>query len=224
MSIKKIQINEELCTGCGNCVVKCHQSAIEIIGGKAKLVRENFCDGLGKCIKTCPSGALKIVEKEDLINKAKNINEVNKDVDREKAEEKINKNKSGCCGGLKVDRQWPIQLKLVPLEADYFKDKDLLVMADCVGFSYEKISELKENKSLVIACPKLDENSKYIQKLRDIINRNNIKKVTVAFMEVPCCNGLVWFLEEAVSGIERKVEIEKIQIGINGKIIQKIRK
>jgi NAD-dependent dihydropyrimidine dehydrogenase PreA subunit len=189
---KIIVIDEDKCTGCGNCVTDCHEGALEIIDGKAKLVREDFCDGLGNCIGSCPTGALKIVEKE------------------------IKEQACACPGsamrftpkGTKSAnitvippeiRQWPLQLHLVNPSAPYFKDQELVVLSTCSPIASPDVNwKFIRGRAVVIACPKLDKTEKYAEKLAAIFNTANTTKVHVVMMEVPCCRGLAEIVNEAL--------------------------
>lgn len=246
MSIRKIvKIDEEKCNGCGLCVPNCAEGAIQIIGGKAKLVKDSYCDGLGACLGHCPMDAIHIIEREaDEFNEEeamKFVNSLNKKKVNPVLEETPHK---GGCPGTKMrmlnrDRdggsnsintkdveinikpqlaQWPVQLKLVPTKAPFFENSHLLVTADCVPFAYANYHlELLKGKSLVIGCPKLD-NIDYAEKLTVIIRDNNIKSITVAHMEVPCCSGIIRAVEEALKGSGKDIPIYKIRVGIDGTI------
>lgn len=232
---KIIKINEEKCTGCGLCVPNCAEGALQIIKGKAKLVKEIYCDGLGACLGHCPEGAITIEERESA---AFSEEETRKHLEEIKKKE-AKKLPCGCPGTvvktLKVPKReglkakgvksvsgltnWPVQLKLVPVDASYFKNSDLLIAADCVGFSYPDFhGDLLRGKPLIICCPKLDESEAYIEKLTEIFKVNNPKSVTVAHMEVPCCSGLNHIVSEALKLSGRKIPVKEITIGIRGDI------
>jgi len=229
---KIIRIDEEKCTGCGLCVLNCAEGALQIIEGKAKLVKEIYCDGLGACLGHCPEGAITIEERDA---KAFNEEAVKKHLEEmEKKEDK--KLPCGCLGtavksfkpigakdnGLRVKgvselMNWPVQLKLIPVEAPYLKNADLLIAADCVGFAYPDFhQDLLKQKALLIACPKLDDGNMYIEKLAEIFRANNLKSITVAHMEVPCCFGLNHIVSEALRLSGRKIPLKEITIGIQG--------
>lgn len=239
---KIVHINEEKCNGCGLCIPTCHEGAMQIINGKAKLLAENLCDGLGDCLGECPQGAIEIIERE-----ADEYDEIAVK-ERQKMLEAQNIISDGCpgskpqffgCPGSRVEspgneenlsekvninselRQWPVQLHLVPITAPFFQDKDLLIAADCVPVAYPNFhQELLKDKAVAIACPKLDNTSSYAAKLADIIKTNNIKSVTIARMEVPCCGGLKRIVQQAIeaSGVNIPV-IDKV-IGIRGNILK----
>ncbi|MBM7624139.1 ATP-binding protein [Sporohalobacter salinus] len=228
-----IQIDEDKCIGCGNCVVDCEEGALEIVDGKAKLVNEVFCDGLGNCIGNCPTGALTIEKREA---KKFDPEATKKQVKKMKKEKK--ETSCGCPGkkmkmiDKKVDKNennevtvesqlqnWPIQIALLPYEAPYFDNADLLITADCVPGAYgDYHNKLLKGKTVAMGCPKLDNASNYIDKLAAIIENNNLNSITIARMEVPCCSGLVRILEEAINKAESNLNIEVITIGIDGRI------
>ncbi|MDP2911510.1 MAG: 4Fe-4S binding protein [Candidatus Omnitrophota bacterium] len=235
MSKRKIvKIDEEKCTGCGLCIPNCAEGALQIIDGKARLVKEIYCDGLGACLGHCPEGAIAIEER--------NAGEFDEEATKKHLEEikkkEAKKLPCGCPGtavktlkskevkgeGLRVKNEsklmnWPVQLKLVPVDAPYLKNADLLIAADCVGFSYPDFHrDLLNNKPLIIGCPKLDEADIYIEKLAEIFKVNNLKSVAVAHMEVPCCFGLNRIVSEAMRLSGKKIPVKEITIGIQGDI------
>lgn len=237
-----MHIDEEKCIGCGLCTKGCAESAIKIINGKAKLISENLCDGLGKCIGHCPMGAIEIIEREadefDEEVAAKHLESINK------PQASIEHHHGGGCPGsraMAIQRneksgdstsvstgdieikikpqlsQWPVQLMLVPERASYYNGRELLVTADCVPFAYPNYHlDLLKNKSVVVGCPKLDDLNHYIQKLTNIIASNDITGITVAHMEVPCCNGIVMAVDEAVRRAEKNIEVNRVKILISG--------
>lgn len=167
---KIIHIDEDKCNGCGICATACHEGAIDIIDGKAKLVRENFCDGLGDCLPACPTGAITFEEREApaydeaAVMKAKQSD--------------------------RTLMNWPVQIKLVPVCAPYFDGADLLIAADCTAYAYAGFHrEILKDRVTLIGCPKLDAID-YSTKLTEIVRNNNIRSVTIVRMEVPCCGGL----------------------------------
>ncbi|MDR1565013.1 MAG: 4Fe-4S binding protein, partial [Oscillospiraceae bacterium] len=196
---KIIKINEDKCNGCGLCAEACHEAAIGMVNGKAKLLRDDYCDGLGNCLPVCPTGAITFEERE-----AAAYNEEAVKMNQVKPEER-----GGCPGShahaiqrtelpiAPIDapakselRQWPVQIKLVPVNAPYFENAKLLVAADCAAYAHGNFhSKFMQNKVTLIGCPKLDEVD-YSEKLTAILTKNNIKSVTVVRMEVPCCGGI----------------------------------
>jgi len=181
--IKKIiKIDEDKCSGCGLCVSACHEGAIAMVDGKARLVRDDYCDGLGNCLPVCHTGAISFEEKfvKGLMSRAIEYEEEQKEMLQ---------------GEL---RQWPVQIKLVPVSASFFNEADLLVAADCCAYACGDFHrQYMKNKITIIGCPKLD-NIDYTAKLTEIISGNNIKSVIVARMEVPCCSGIVNAVSAAV--------------------------
>jgi NAD-dependent dihydropyrimidine dehydrogenase PreA subunit len=236
-----VKINEEKCNGCGLCIPNCAEGALKIIDGKAKLVSDKYCDGLGACLGTCPMDAIEIIERE-----ADEFDEqaVEQYLEEEQGRKRqAAPQPAGCPGSRAVsirDRsgednttaqaediqvsirpqlaQWPVQLMLVPVNAPYFTDSHLLVTADCVPFAYADYHlGLLKGKSVVVGCPKLDDNEFYTEKLSGIIKNNSIKKVTVAYMEVPCCSGMVRAVDAAIKASGKNIPLELVEISIEGK-------
>jgi NAD-dependent dihydropyrimidine dehydrogenase PreA subunit len=191
-----ITINEELCDGCGNCVSACSEGALQIVDGKAKIVKEDFCDGFGDCIGGCPTGALKIEERDSTLITG-----------TQKLESQL--------------RNWPVQITLLPLNAPYYKNADLLVAADCCAYAYGSFhGDFIKGHTLAIGCPKLDDSNAYKEKLATILSENNIQSITVIYMEVPCCMGLVKLVEDAVKESRKNIPLKRIKIGIKGEVLQ----
>lgn len=202
---KIIQIDEQKCTGCGICISACHERAIEIIDGKAKLIKDDYCDGLGDCLPTCPTNAISFVERE-----AKPYDE-NAVIQRKNNLSSKNLNQSQLS-------QWPIQIKLVPINADYFNETDLLIAADCTAYAYGNFhNDFIKNKVTLIGCPKLD-NIDYSDKLVAIIKNNNIKTITVTRMEVPCCGGIENVLKIAIKNSGKDIPLKVVIITTDGSI------
>lgn len=191
---KIIEIDEEKCTGCGLCVDACHEGAIELIDGKAKLIRDDYCDGLGDCLPTCPTGAIEIIEREAVA------------YDEE---------------AVKL-RQWPIQIKLVPTKAAWFDGAKLLVAADCTAYAYANFhQDFIKNHVTVVGCPKLDDVD-YSDKLTDIIRNNDIKSITVVRMEVPCCGGIENAVKKAMKNSGKFMPWNVVTIATDGSILDKM--
>jgi len=207
---KIVRIDEEKCNGCGLCMPSCHEGALQIINGKARLVSEIYCDGFGACLGECPQGAITIEERA-----AEEFNEKAVKARFEKKEKKPTiptiASKSSALA------QWPIQLHLVNPKAPYFQDADLMVVADCVPFAYSNFHQdfLKE-KSIVVGCPKLDDVEFYEEKLAEIFRQSKIKSITVVNMEVPCCYGLHYIVKKAMERSGKNIPIEQMIIGIKG--------
>jgi NAD-dependent dihydropyrimidine dehydrogenase PreA subunit len=224
MTIRKIvRIDEERCNGCGECLPNCAEGALQIIDGKAQLMRDEYCDGLGACLGHCPQDAISIIER-----KADSFN--HSAVQRHLADQKLQKQSSQPNLSIKTKHKqssfeestlehWPIQLKLVPIEASFFQDADLLVLADCVPVAYPNLHEqLLKGRAVTIGCPKFDDAQYYIKKLGDILRRNTVKSVLVAHMEVPCCAGLSWIVTQAVQASGKQIPIKQLVISIKGEI------
>jgi NAD-dependent dihydropyrimidine dehydrogenase PreA subunit len=229
---KIITINEETCNGCGLCVEACHEAAIGIIDGKARLIRDDYCDGLGNCLPLCPTGAITFEERE-----AKEYNE--EAIKMNMNEEAGGKPPSGGCPGSNAKTirrdslpsaapvgktqtqlmQWPVQIKLVPVNAPCFDNANLLISADCGAYAYGNFhNDFIRNKIVLIGCPKLDEGD-YSEKLGKIIKQNNIKSVTVIRMEVPCCGGIEQAVKEALQNSGKMLPWHVVTISISGEIL-----
>lgn len=196
-----IQIDENKCNGCGLCVKACHEGAIDLIDGKAKLTRLNFCDGYGDCLPNCPANAISFIVKdvpaydEEAVLNAKNKNN------------KLN--------------NWPIQLKLAPVKADYYVDADTLVAADCTAYVYKNFHEdFMKDKVTLIACPKLD-NVDYSEKLSEIISFNKIKSISLIRMEVPCCSKIETAIRKAIDISGKTITAKVTILNKTGNIIKK---
>jgi ferredoxin len=204
---KIVRINEEKCNGCGLCIPSCREGALQIIDGKARLMAENCCDGLGACLGECPQGAITIEERvaEEFDEQATKTHLAEKE-----AKPKYERESSALA-------HWPIQLRLVNPKAPYFKDANLLVVADCVPFAYGNFhQEFLKEKSIVVGCPKFDDAQFYEEKLTEIFRQSTIKSVTVVNMEVPCCNGLHYIVKKAVEHSGKNIPVEQVIIGIKG--------
>jgi len=231
MKRKIIKIDEEKCNGCGACAAACHEGAIEMINGKAKLTREDYCDGLGDCLPACPTDAITFEERE-----APAYDEMA--VRQAKMKKHGAKLPCGCPGTLSkaISRekaapaershtafsqlsQWPCQIKLVPVNAPYFDGANLLVAADCTAFAYGNFhNDFIRNHITLIGCPKLDEGD-YAEKLTQIIARNNIKSVKIVRMEVPCCGGLENAVKRALQASGKFIPWQVVTISTDGKIL-----
>lgn len=281
---KIIKIDEELCTGCGECIPNCPEGAIQLIDDKARIISDIFCDGLGACIGHCPVDAITIEEREaeeydekkvmeNVVKQGKNVIKAHlehlrdhdqheylrqaieylKEYDLEVPIEEPASTECavdahatlpcGCPGSAVMDlkqeedtcveevksipkgvselRQWPVQLMLVPPNASYLKGADLLVSADCVPVAHPSYhNDLLKGKRVLIGCPKFDKMDYYQKKLVEIFKYNDIKSITVAIMEVPCCFGLYQLITDAVSESGVNIPVKKVMIGIKGEILE----
>lgn len=210
---KIIHIDEEKCNGCGLCAEACHEGAIDMVDGKAKLVRENFCDGFGDCLPNCPTGAITFEEREapaydEAAVKAAQAKKT--DVTAEPAPNYRNVSRLG---------QWPCQIKLMPAEAPVYDGADLLIAADCTAYAYANMHEdFMKGRITIIGCPKLDAVD-YSEKLTDIIRNNDIKSVTIVRMEVPCCGGLQRAAENALKNSGKFIPWQVVTISRDGRIL-----
>ena len=235
---KIIEIDEELCDGCGQCVPSCAEGAIEIIDGKARLVAEKYCDGLGACLGECPTGALSVVEREAEDFDEKAVEEYLKTKDKQDAEkdeplprmcpgsqlrifdspgsQELAKTSTGK-GHTSALTHWPVQIALVPPTAPFLKGADLLVAADCTAFAYPNFHEdFLQGKVVLVGCPKFDDVKAYVQKFAEIFNTADIKSVTIVAMEVPCCQALPLIVEKGMKIANKNIPLEKISISPRG--------
>ncbi len=234
MKRKIIRIDEEKCTGCGECIPDCPEGALQIIDGKARLVKESLCDGLGACVGRCPIGALTIEERDaeefDEAEAQKNMQHVPKPITAmvqpqgcpgKMMQQWRGANQSVPAAGASALRQWPVELKLLNPEAPYFDNAHLLVSADCVAFAFGNFHQrFLEGKVLVIFCPKLDNsNEEYVEKLALILKHNHIQSLTVVHMEVPCCSATTHIVEQAIAQSGKSLVIKDYTISLQGEII-----
>jgi len=239
---KIIRIDEEKCNGCGLCVPACAEGAIQIIDGKAKLVKEEYCDGLGACLGHCPQGAITIEEREAEEFSKEAVKAHLEALNTTNATPQESEEQIPCsCPSLKFESvpaeeeeedkevrkavsqlsQWPVQLALVPPKAPYFQGAHLLVVADCVPFAQADFHQkfLKE-KALAVGCPKLDDIRFYVNKLAEIFRQSEIKKVTVIHMEVPCCFGLVQAVKTALGEGGKYIPSDEVIVSIRGEVLE----
>ena len=230
---KIIKIDEDKCNGCGACAVACHEGAIEMVNGKAKLTREDYCDGLGDCLPACPVDAISFEQREapaydeEAVKQAKIKNTPVKlpcgcPGTQSKSINRTREQTPSATKPLSVASQlsqWPCQIKLVPTNAPYFDGANLLVAADCTAFAYGNFhNEFIRNHITLIGCPKLDEGD-YAEKLTQIIANNNIKSVKIVRMEVPCCAGLENAVKRALLTSQKFIPWQVITISTDGKIL-----
>ncbi len=217
-----IRIDQEKCNGCGLCVSACHEGAIGLVNGKAQLLREDYCDGLGNCLPACPTNAITFEQRDAL--------------QYDQAAVEQSKHVQGGCPGSRAKafkreaaeiapgvpsqlNQWPVQIKLVPVNAPYFQNADLLIAADCTAFAYGDFHlGFMKGKITLIGCPKLDEGD-YAEKLTAIIRGNSLHSITVARMEVPCCGGIQRAVETAIENSGKAIPLEVVTFSTDGKIL-----
>ncbi|SHL78301.1 4Fe-4S dicluster domain-containing protein [Anaerocolumna jejuensis DSM 15929] len=240
---KIIKIDKEACNGCGLCVNACHEGAIGLIDNKAVLLRDDYCDGLGNCLPVCPTGAITFEEREALEYNEEEVLRMQKKAEESKVPDKPF---TGCPGSQarslrpaapaavapdtdtkassaseSVSRlmQWPVQIKLVPVNAPYFNGADLLIAADCTAYAYADFhEEFMKNRITVIGCPKLDDVD-YSEKLTQIFLQNDIKSITVVRMIVPCCGGIVNAVKAAMLASGKIIPWQVITVSTDGTLI-----
>lgn len=241
---KIIEIDEEKCNGCGLCAEACHEGAIGMVDGKARLLRDDYCDGLGDCLPTCPANAISFVEREAAAydEEAVRKHQAAKVVEplacgcpgtlaRELKRDTENENPApaapaSCCEAGAPShrpssqlRQWPIQIKLAPITAPYFDQAKLLIAADCTAYAYAAFhEEFMRGRITLVGCPKLD-SIDYSEKLTEILKENEIKNVTVVRMEVPCCGGLEMAVKKALQDSGKMIPWQVVTISTDGKIL-----
>jgi len=247
MKIKRkiIQIDEEKCDGCGQCVPSCAEGAIQIVDGKARLVSEKYCDGLGACLGECPNDALHVVEREAEDFDEKAVEKYLKKAAPSQSPEELPVMACGCpsaqiqsfarlvaceeankpvsqSSGVSALSHWPVQIKLVPPTAPFLKGADLLVAADCVPFAYPDFHrDFIQGKVVMVGCPKFDDAETYIQKFTDVFETAGVKSVTVVTMEVPCCQGLPVIVKTGMAAANVEVPMTHVVVGMRGGIIRK---
>ena len=241
---KIIEIDEALCNGCGNCIVSCAEGALQIVEGKAKLLEERYCDGLGACLGDCPTGALKVIERyaEDFDEKAvehhlAELKETPQHVPEtlpcgcpsthlqtfapKTACNKVNQPLSNLSTESALSH-WPVQIRLVPAEAPFLRNADLLVIADCTAIAYPDFHrDLLTGKVVLMGCPKFDDVQHYVEKFTEIFQKANIRSVSTVVMEVPCCQGLPVIVKKAMDNAGKRVPMEYLVIGFQGDILKR---
>ena len=238
MKRRIIEINREQCNGCGACAAACHEGAISMIDGKAQLMRDDYCDGLGDCLPVCPTGAITFVEREAAAYDEKTVMENKRKMMQEKMKKEGMTLPCGCPGSQTrriehtayaeveeenakhVSRlsQWPVQIKLVPVNAQYFDGAKLLIAADCTAYAYAAFHErFIRGHITLVGCPKLDDVD-YSEKLTEIIRDNDIKSVTIVRMEVPCCGGLETAAKKALRQSDKFIPWQVVTVTVDGRL------
>lgn len=224
---KVIKIDESRCTGCGECITACAESAIELIDGKARVISDRFCDGLGACLGVCPAGALTIEERE--------AEEFDEQAAKRHQTEKVltlapctapvilapneeTKPEASTLGQPSNLANWPIQMRLARPAAPYFNGASLLIAADCTAFAYAGVQDLIKGRVTLVGCPKLDDQKQFVDKLSSILKENDIKDITVLHMTVPCCTQITRLVSQAVSLAGKEISVVNYVVGIRGEI------
>ncbi len=225
-----IQIDRDLCNGCGICADACHEGAIAMVDGKAQLMRDDYCDGLGDCLPTCPTGAISFVEREAA---AYDEAAVKKHMEARKAapgsgaahlpQDAASESSTTAPAAAPLQsqlRQWPVQIKLAPVNAPYFQGANLLIAADCTAYAYANFhQDFIRNRITLIGCPKLD-SVDYSEKLTEILKNNDVQSITVVRMEVPCCGGIEYAAKTALNNSGKRIPWQVVTISVEGDIIQ----
>ncbi|HSL61770.1 MAG TPA: 4Fe-4S dicluster domain-containing protein [Desulfotignum sp.] len=242
---KIIEIDEEKCDGCGNCVPSCAEGAIQIVDGKAKVIADKYCDGLGACLGECPLGALKIVEREAEEFDEAAVHDLLKQQAKENKQtagglsvvsggcpsaavktfaaspcDCANQPKIQGSGGPSALGHWPVQIRLVPAGAPFLKNADLLIAADCVPVAYPAFhKDLLAGKAVMIGCPKFDNAQEYVDKLTRVFRESGIKSITAVIMEVPCCAGLPAIIKKALENSGMDIPFSQVTVSAKGEIL-----
>jgi len=241
---KIIEIDDELCDGCGQCVPSCAEGAIEIVDGKARIVADKLCDGLGACMGECPTGALQIVERKtdefDEEAVEKHLAEKEKQELKEEAvmpcgcpsttiqtfvpaESRRTDDIPAAIGpeGESALSHWPVQIRLIPAKAPFLKEADLLVLADCVAVAFPTLHrDLMKGKVVMMGCPKFDDVQEYVEKFAEIFQIAGIKSITTVVIEVPCCTGLPWIVKKGLEASGQKIPMNEVVISTRGKVLE----
>jgi ferredoxin len=241
---KIIEIDEERCDGCGQCVISCAEGAIQIIDGKAKLVSENYCDGLGACLGECPQGALRIVERTAEEFDPEAVERHLEATQKREAETKVIATMPCGCpsnelrtfeiscenanqpvsqsASVSALSHWPVQIRLVPANAPFLKGADLLVAADCTPVAYSNFHrDFIRGRVVLLGCPKFDDKAEYVKKFAEIFRTAKIKSVAVVEMEVPCCSALPAIVRKGMENSGESVPIEEVVISSRGEIVKR---
>lgn len=211
MKRKIVNIDENKCSGCGQCIPKCVEGALQIVDGKARLVKDTYCDGLGACLGQCPQGAITVTEREADAFDEKEVHEYlkSKGITRLAA-----------TTSAPQKPQWPVKLDLVPPKAPFFENATLMLTADCAPVVIKDFQDLIADKRVVIGCPKFNDARAYAAKLTEILRLNNIAAIEVFHMEVPCCTGLKWAVNKALEGSGKEVPVRAFEVKVGGEIVE----
>lgn len=212
---KIIQIDETKCNGCGLCAKACHEGAIGMVDGKARLLRDDYCDGLGDCLPACPTEAISFIEREAAAYDAQAV--------KRHIAERSSSHDAASCSALKPSHsrltQWPVQIKLAPLKAHYFNGASLLIAADCTAYAYAGFhEEFMKEKVTLIGCPKLDAID-YSEKLTEILQQNDIRNISVVRMEVPCCGGIESAVRRAIHISGKTIPCQIVTLSTEGNLL-----
>ncbi|MFC1802787.1 ATP-binding protein [Thermoproteota archaeon] len=225
---KIVQISEEKCNGCGECIPNCAEGALKVIDGKARIIDDVYCDGLGACLGHCPQDAIQIIEREAPEFDEEAVHDYLKSQKQEQVS-------CGCTSTLVTElepstvyestprgstlQQWPIQLNLVPIKAPFWNNADVLLMADCVAVAHPDLhNKLLKGRRVMIGCPKFDNGQHYVDKLTQILKQNDVRSMTVAVMEVPCCRGLNRIVELALRASGKMIPTQNLLISVKGEV------
>jgi Pyruvate/2-oxoacid:ferredoxin oxidoreductase delta subunit len=241
---KIIEIDEALCSGCGNCIVSCAEGSLQIVEGKAKLLQERYCDGLGACLGECPTGALKVIERhaEDFDERAVEHHlaefqetplqmpdtlpcgcpSTHLQTFSPKTPCNMAKQSLGSLSTVSALSHWPVQIRLVPAEAPFLRNADLLVIADCTAIAYPDFHrDFLMGKVVLMGCPKFDDIQHHVEQFTEIFQKATIRSVSTVVMEVPCCQGLPVIVKKAMDNAGKRVPMEYLVIGLQGDILKR---
>jgi len=239
---KIIEIDEALCTGCGQCIVDCAESALRIVDGKARLVADKYCDGLGACLQGCPTGALRIVERmavdfdeaavQELIRQQKAPGAMPKHQGCPSATVQSFSAQTPCqqanrptglqSAGASALSHWPVQIRLVPPSAPFLMNADLLIAADCAPIAYAGFhQDLLSGRAVMMGCPKFDDSEAYVHKFTEILTQSGVKSLLLAIMEVPCCQGMAAIVKKAMQAAGSKIPAEVAVISTRGEVLHR---
>ncbi len=236
---KIIEIDEELCDGCGQCIPSCAEGALQIIDGKARVVADKFCDGLGACLGECPTGALNVVEREADEFDEEAVEKHLKETDKNKQEPVVacgcpssqiqsfgipdlrqDAGKPASSGEMSALSHWPVKIRLVPADAPFLKGADILVLADCVPVAFPTLhKDFLKGKAVMIGCPKFDDIQEYINKFAEIFKKAEVKSITTVVMEVPCCSGLPAIVKKGMEAANKNIPVKQVVISARGEIM-----